>query len=687
MMSKAPVWITFALLSCVACQMCVAAPTADFWEGQDLWVKVNETLSIQIQAEEAAAQQEKRASRRMELTDYAYVGFLEKAGHGVGWLPCTIVATRALLILRIQYPTPEHKVEDLEKKLRELWPKEFKPDRTGDYRALYTRYSAERKFKDALRIAEECAHDYAWTWNAREWQDWVITALSFDAELKDRMAGLIVAFSDSHRTELGAHAFLLRYLAYLQGMDLWIPAAHVANACVKTYRDCDWEPEFLAYALVANQHLVQGVFNASLNVASNKPVAVTSPATPERQATPALDPTKLLMELTGRCVTRYPYNPEVSAALLMFFKWSQEDAAVDGALREHAARTMAAYLAKYKHTPHWLGLWRVGQAAVAAGKAEWVALTGDAATEEANVPARDALVHAALKIDSITNRASYVEAMLATLAALPPDTVQAQAIVAALATQIMTPNWDHDVLTNSMTQVSRVISTRFPNRPSFRSVQLQRLGATGLAASTDIFKGLLEQACPPLQTEWYYYMNEKRFVDGSFYNLEAFHTYATKCKGSYFLPQELDRVCYWAWYNQRPDDASRACEIMTDKIYANSLLVANMFANNISAWLPSTLSKEASDLKAGKGSKAPKKPATDANVIRVHSESAGLQANMIDRAQGDKINLGAFYYNAIVGGNTITFAAHRNLTAKKILHSNEYRDSFFYFFSRADDGK
>ena len=87
-----------------------------------------------------------------------YDEYIAKHRGKKGAIPMVKRHENLILIYNLQWPEFETKVEDLEKTMRDRWKKDRiqKNYKKGQYNELYKRYVREKKWKEAVRVADEC---------------------------------------------------------------------------------------------------------------------------------------------------------------------------------------------------------------------------------------------------------------------------------------------------------------------------------------------------------------------------------------------------------------------------------------------------------------------------------------------------------------------------------------------------
>jgi outer membrane protein OmpA-like peptidoglycan-associated protein len=108
---------------------------------------------------------------------------------------------------------------------------------------------------------------------------------------------------------------------------------------------------------------------------------------------------------------------------------------------------------------------------------------------------------------------------------------------------------------------TNVLSMAFPASPIYQRQQLASLTTSGIEPeSTDIARALMAEARTPVQREWAYYWNHYRYIHKGRYNIPAFKQWVESYKESYLVPEQLAIVTARACYNQKPEEASEACD-------------------------------------------------------------------------------------------------------------------------------
>jgi len=625
-----------------------AAPEEDWAKANTLWHKMHADYQPLASKEAMEAQTQKRQSSVPRMYEELCASFLGQIERSTGYQSFIHIGRRAQLINRLQYATLPFKAEDIEKELREVWKMTYKQDKSQDYAYLYQRYMVDKKYADAVRISEDCIKEYGWTWETRQWEQMRITAMWHDPNLREPMAAYIVKFCGERRGELGANEQLLAYLNYLVLPQFQKQAMQVVDACLATYKGCDWEPDFLAKAMA--------IYMTALGGKDNPQPLI------ERA-------NKRMLELMARSFQRCPYDPETSAAALRHFRTTRNDPS--SATNQAAAQLVAGYLAQFKKTPCWLDFVKLG--AGLTDKPEWKALEEETAAETTNLAARTDALKQVLGTPA-TERMPYMEAILKFVRE-NPDTLQAQTAISTLTRKMADGDWQMDIEEVILPTV-KVIKAAFPNGPCFRSLQIQAASDYAIKNAGVVFEELLALSVPPLQNESYCYKNCQRSLARGTYDLEAFKKWVVKYRNSYMLPYQFSALCYQACYSQKPDDAARACTLMTDRRYAKSLTVADQFRSNISGWIQYAvkIDTKSEDNSAWVGSDP---------IAREYRRQANEQANMIDKEQGDRINLAPLYYAAVQWGELLTFQSRKKMTGLEVLQTPDYKNGYYYFYSGA----
>ena len=668
-------------------------PGENFWETVAKWNQVNKDMSDRIRKETEDLKPAEGAALAIKTENDTWNQFVRSIEKGPGQDPVRRSCWHALLILRIQHASLGFKVEELEREMRQVWREDYKPDKFTDYSVLYTRYASEGKVKESARLAEECYKEYSWTWNAADWLQMTIYCLYQVPDLKDRMTSYIDEYSNKYMKQMGSWSTIIQHLAYLEKYSRWDQSAAIAEKCLAAYKDCDWEPGFLRYAVIV--HIAQ------LKSAQKPAAAAPAPgaAAPKPAGTvPVPDPSAarpgaagkqkdtdieaLIVKEAQRCMEQYPHEPEASAAAYAFMTWAQEKGKDNPELEKTASAMVVKYLTAYKETPYWSSLWQLGQKYVKEEQAEWKALTNAAAEHTAKEKSRKEALDLLIKASQADlNKYSLA---LRDFVAANPETPEARTAAVAMVDSVKGSNWP-PVLEQAVPELAKTLHISFPVSIAFRSEQLASLGsAKVLDASVPIFQDLRKSGRPPPQDEWYAYQNCRRYAVSGEYSLDAFLAYAQKYKGSYRIPDELYYLYQRAAYVGRPDYIVAACGAVTDKLYTTSRIMDQVWIYNISSalkWSVTFAEAMEKDAAAGKG----KKPAKGKQAAERESvDQADEQANLLDTVLSKRINLGDLYYaTATYWADKIHYKAHGTKTGKQMLNTKEYKDSYYYFYARA----
>jgi hypothetical protein len=679
------VWATIAVALGLLAGPAGADDGEAFWANWQKWNQSAEDLRILMERERINALSNHREPDYIPLHQSAYVQFLAGLGSSKGDEAWRQYIQHALIILRLRYPALGHKVEDLEKELRALWAGQYKPDKTTGLLHAYDRYVGEKQYAEAVRIADEAWTEYGWTWEAREWLERLITAMRNDPAFQVRAYELIDRYAARDVAEVGANATLHLCLAYLRTNQRWDQAARIVESCLKAYRDCDWEPEFLSHAM----QIHMGRADAAAKAASNTPPPEVA-ASVDRAAAAA-----------ARAVEHCPLEPWPALALLQYFQWAQARGAKEPETKDAALARMAQYLAAHPASPQWLAIWQAAPPLVRTNDARWTPLAATAETWATNDVKRAAALEAVLAGKS-GDPYEFMDSVCAFVEA-NPDTPQARkAVVDVIASTVR--SWVGRE--EKLVALAGVIRKAFPASPVFRSQQFQALAAAAPVRTfgDGIYQELIAGATSPLQTEWYYRSScRDRLRTG--YSIGDFRAWVTKYPRSYDIPDVLQIFIQRALYDLRYADAAALCQVVTYEDCAKSLTVARMFAGNIDSWLLEAR-KLAAEQKAepakplrekDAGGLRPLKPlappttrtqgasvgqgGAPANVD--FAAQAGVQANLIEAAQSAHVNLGSLYAAASRWEREVRFTAQRGAKGRDLLRQKEYRNSYSYFWARA----
>ena len=685
-------WFSFFLFAClmVPVQRLAADEAEDFWASHAAWQKVANDLELRRQAEGVDAMVKKRPYEGSRILVTGYESFLKTLGKGKGCDPIRQQVEYQIIILRIRDPILEQDPEKMEKELRAFWAPLYKPNRTDGFLTLYNRYAADKKYKDAVRIAEECYKDYGWTWEARQWLERSISMMSLVPDMREPMVARIEEYADRHMTEIGAFSYMNSWLGYLYAGGEWDRAARIVDACLDAYKDCEWEPTFLRWGVLIHTARIDAAAKAAVageDKAAAKPAPIGGAAAGAAKAKAAqakpgalegkpvgnINSAERALAAATRCAEKYPHEPVCAQAILHYLQWSI------GQGKDEGGALVGKYLGAYKSTPCWGPLYQTGKKRWAdRGDVAWLQLDAESET----YPVTDSNRTEKLKIvleENSTNRPAYVKD-LSDFVIANPDTVQGRTAMTRLASLVLGGAWMPD-FKEVQAAATNVLRQSFPASPLFRDQTLAQIAGSGVEPEgTEICKGLIQSAKAPLQVEWNYYWNHYRYIKRSRYDLPAFKAWVSKYKTSYFVPEQLSQVVSWAIYNQHPEDASEACDAAACKEIASSLTMGSLLAANVGRWMPFARDKAIKDEETGKQAGKRK----GARVLeREALTRANEQANMIDEAQTGKVELSTLYWYALVWGDAIDFKTKRGESAKQVLKQKEYKGTYYYFYGRA----
>ncbi len=290
-----------------------------------------------------------------------------------------------LYLYRIKYYMLKYDVEEYEEELRDWWKKEHLPDKRQGLEYLYDRFWHDKRFSDASRVALEACEKYDWSWTYREWLDRLIDA-SFEegkaAEIEEeredaweRMCERIDEFADNHMDELddstlhtnrrylGRPMYLHDYLGYLREAEAWDQAAAVVNACLKTYKVCDWQPRYLEQAVLTHT----GRYDAQQEKpAEDKKKSRRSRRKSEREPGDSL---RLAFASMLRLVKRYPSSTEAAEAMKVFLPWAQE--VDDEGARKQCLELAALFMREHPANHRWQEVLGRARPLIRDGVAPW----------------------------------------------------------------------------------------------------------------------------------------------------------------------------------------------------------------------------------------------------------------------------------------------------------------------------
>ncbi len=659
----------------------------DFWEAYNSWQNMVGDL----------------IGKGADLATYdkRYASYLAALGTGKGKDPVRDTVKRAMLVLRAREPSLGYEAEKMEKELRALWATLYKPDRTADFLALYNRYMGEKKYRDAARIAEECYRDYGWTWESRDWLERIISALALVPEMKDQLSARVEEYHNKHMTQLGSSRMMSAGISRLYARKELDQAARLVESCLAAYKDCDWEPQFLLHAVNIHTARADAPRKDEPKAATNIPPA---PKPPLQQTRPLIAGTagtggtaakpvpgrpltiappaseiksvECAFAAVKRCAETYPYEPQSADAILTYLQWALAPAR-DPAIRNEAGQLILKHLTEHKAAPSWAGLYQTGKRFAAKDDPAWTDLAAIHAAYAGGESNRNEQLKAVLEpaADRLSGAKALNEFIMAN-----PETVQARKAFAALRALVPSTDWgDETQVIERMT--TNALAVAFAASPAYRRQQLTALATSGIEpASSRIAKSFIDEATTPVQKEWAYYMNHYRYVQRGSYDLPAFKLWVENYKDSYPVPDQLAYVTGRAMYNQRPEEAAEACNAAVCKELANSLTLSVQVGGNVWMWLHRACEKAIKE----EGKKAPGQRRNVKLIERDALMKANEQANLIEEAQCDKIDLGRLYWCASSWDDGIDFRTKRGMSAKQILRQKDYRGSYYYFFSGAN---
>ena len=685
--------LSLRLFAClmVPSQRLVATEEEDFWASFTAWQKAAADLELKCQIEDQDAAKQKRPSDRLRMAETGYEGFLKALGKGKGRDPIRESIQYSLIIMRIQYPTLGHDLDKMEKELRAFWSTQYKPNRTGGLWVLYNQYSVGKSYKECVRIAEECCKDYGWTWEARTWLERSINMMALVPEMKERMAVRIEEYADRHMTEIGAYGQLATSLNYLYADGEWDRAARIVDACLETYKDCEWEPTFLRLAVMIHTGRMDaaakgvaggeakeaakpagGAVNAAPTIGAKVRAAQAKPGALGGKPVGNINSADRALAVATRCAEKYPHEPACVDAILKYFQWSIAEG------KDEGGGLVGKYLHEYKATPCWGQLYQAGKKRWAdRGDVAWLQLDGESETYVGVESNRTAKLKVVLA-EGATNRMPYATA-LSDFVIANPDTVQGRTAMTKLSSLVLGGAWMPDfkevqaIATNALLQ-------SFPASPLFRDQTLAQIAASGVEPEgTEICKRLIQGAKAPLQLEWAYYWNHYRYIQRGRYSIPAFKLWVSKYKTSYLVPEQLNIVVNRAIYDQHTEEASEACDAAACKELANSLTMGSLLSQNVWQWIAYARDKAIKDEESGK--QAGKKKG--ARVLeREALTRANEQANMIDEVQTAKVELAYLYWSTLVWEDSISFKSKAGQSGKQVLKQKDYKGTYYYFYGR-----
>ncbi len=643
----------------------------DFWDGNSryhqCWWKSEEALA----ADKDEARKQKRKPKyegveELKLRMSIYGEAASALGSGAGYAPWKQIFAHTLLRWQIDLPADQSPATaDLERAVRTWWqaaksnhcPASFEDPRRrdwdgsefplGDFAALYNRYSREKKWGDAARIAQEMVEQYGWAWEVREWRARLIDAQMRDGSGVEAACANIDGFVKDYLDQIEVNDAINRQGHFLIVQKRWAQAVTLLTAALKTYQGCDWEPEFIKLGVEC--HL-------AVAAAGGDQVAAAA---------------ELAAECDRRAREVYPHSPATADAVVAYFDW-----ALKGPAREKAASVVSAYLQANPESPAWDRLWTRGQELVKAGQAEWAALEAVGAKRRAVQGGREAelagLVAAQGVDDYLTNLAEFVKKY--------PDSVPARKAAAAMIDFLNKPELVMFAKEN-LKAVTMALKDGFGRSPEFRSESLERVGDLFAHPFADfVYRDLIAHAPSKLQKEYYYYRNARRSRNQNTYSLPALEAWQGAFPDSYMFPEITRDMCWWAWEEQNPACAQMA-KLLAKERYYNSLDAYGVLGHYINYY--SALQLKRSQTREPEKFGTEQKPSSlYKKLSKELAVAAGQLANQLDKAFKDKQYTGRLYFLTARWGDELKFKARGDQAGRDVLRK-DYSNAYYYYQARA----